>query len=93
MGAGSAGVVVVNGRGVPQDYVPAQQWWEKGALQGSPPAQVHLGWLYELSQCVSQNNVRAGMWSNLAGANGNNNGVEHRNALAKRMISAQIAEM
>jgi len=29
--------------GGPQDYVPAQQWWEKGALQGNPPAQVHLG--------------------------------------------------
>jgi hypothetical protein len=33
------------------------------------------------------------MWFNLAGANGNNNGVEHRNALAKRMTPAQIAEM
>jgi len=32
------------------------------------------------------------MWFNLAGANGNNNGVEHRNALAKRMTPAQIAE-
>jgi TPR repeat protein len=72
--------------------VPAQQWWENGALQGNPPAQVHLGWLYELSQYVSQNNVRAGMWFNLAGANGNNNEVKHRNALAKRMIPAQIAE-
>ena len=92
MGAGSAGVVVVNGQGVPQDYAPAQQWWEKGVLQGNPPAQVHLGWLYELRQGVSQNNVRACMWFNLAGANGNNNEVKHRNALTKRMTPAQMAE-
>jgi len=32
------------------------------------------------------------MWFNLAGANGNNNEVKYRNALAKRMIPAQIAE-
>src|SRR5712691_10753396 len=64
VGAGSAGVVVVNGRGVPQDYAPAQQWWEKRALQGSPPAQVHLGWLYKLRQGVSQDNVRACIWFN-----------------------------
>jgi len=32
------------------------------------------------------------MWFNLAGANGNNNEVMHRNALVKRMIPAQIAE-
>jgi hypothetical protein len=30
---------------------------------------------------------------NLAGANGDNKGVEHRNALAKRMTPAQIADM
>ena len=77
---------------MPQDYAPAQQWWEKGVLQGNPPAQVHLGWLYVLRQGVSQNNVRACMWFNLAGANGDNNGVEHRNALTKRMTPAQMAE-
>jgi TPR repeat protein len=30
-------------------------------------AQFHLGWLYELEQGVSQNDVRASMWLNLAG--------------------------
>jgi hypothetical protein len=64
----------------------------KGRYRGTRQRRSTSVWLYELSQYVSQNNVRAGMWFNLAGANGNNNGVKHRNALAKRMIPAQIAE-
>jgi hypothetical protein len=54
--------------------------------------QFHLGWLYELGQGDSQNDVRASMWFNLAGAHGEKHGTEHRAALAKRMAPAQIAE-
>jgi uncharacterized protein len=48
--------------------------------------------LYALGQGVSQNHVRASVWFNLAGAQGDTNGTEHRDALAKRMTPAQIAE-
>src|SRR3989442_15463719 len=35
-----------DGRGVPQDYAQARQWYEKAAAQGNAPAQSNLGWLY-----------------------------------------------
>ena len=48
--------------GGPQDYGAGTAVVGERGVTGNPPAQVHLGWLYELSQYVSQNNVRAGMW-------------------------------
>ncbi|MBA5866221.1 MAG: hypothetical protein GDA67_05920 [Nitrospira sp. CR1.3] len=40
------GMLYSEGRGVPQDYVQAKQWFEKAAEQGHAGAQVNLGTLY-----------------------------------------------
>ena len=39
----SLGVLYANGRGVPQDYVQARQWWEQAAAQGHREAPFNLG--------------------------------------------------
>ena len=36
----------VNGRGVPQDYEKAIEWFTKSAVQGFARAQFNLGWMY-----------------------------------------------
>ncbi len=36
-----------DGTGVPQDYAAAFNWYHKAADQGSPAAQINLGFLHE----------------------------------------------
>ena len=41
---------------------------------------------------VLQDQTRAHVWNSLAGANGNEIGIENRDSLAKKLTSDQIAE-
>ena len=84
------GVLYEEGRGVPQDYIQARQWYTQAAVQGYAIAQVHLGVLYAEGRGVPQNFVQAHKWYNLAAANGEKVGGERRDALAKQMTPAQI---
>lgn len=116
------------GKGVPQDYRQAKQWFEKAAKQGFAAAQVNLGTLYLhgdgapqsaqmalfwFSQAAEQDNaaglgklglmhekgrgvlqdfIQAHKWYNLSAARGEESAAEAREALAKQMTPAQIAE-
>jgi TPR repeat protein len=122
------GVLYSEGRGVPQSYVQAKDWFQKAADQGHAGAQVNLGTLYFLGQGapesdqmalswfrraaeqrdplafaklglmyaqgrgVPQDYVQAHMWYNLSAAHGEKRAAESRDALAKQMTPAQIAE-
>lgn len=122
------GVLYSEGRGVPQSYVQAKEWFQKAADQGHAGAQVNLGTLYFLGQGapesdqmalswfrraaeqrdplafaklglmyaqgrgVPQDYVQAHMWYNLSAAHGEKRAAESRDALAKQMTPAQIAE-
>ena len=80
------------GSGVQQDYTQAAQWYEQAAAQGDAEAQCFLGSKYILGEGVPQDYVRAHMWFNLAAANGKEGAADDRDALAKQMTHAQIAE-
>ena len=86
------GVLHDFGRGVPQDYAEARQWYVKAAAQGDAGAQFNLGVLYDLGHGVPRDNVRAYMWFSLAGANGHKQAAEFRDALATKMTPSQVAE-
>jgi TPR repeat protein len=86
----NVGLLYENGRGVPQDYVQARQWYTKAAAQGYAVAQCNLGRLYEFGHGVPQDYVQAYMWYILGAAHGEKVGAELRDALAKRMTLAQI---
>jgi TPR repeat protein len=122
------GLLYYEGKGVPQDYRLAKQWFEEAAKQGHAGAQVNLGTLYLhgegapqsdqmalfwFSQAaeqkealafaklglmyvqgrgVLQDYIQAHMWYNLSAAYGENRSAEARDALAKQMTPAQIAE-
>ena len=78
------------GKGVPQDYTEAVNWYRKAAEQGFASAQYRLGNMYKDGQGVIQDIVYAHMWSNIAAANGNQDGVTNRDILAKRMTASQF---
>ena len=75
-----------------QDYGQARQWYEKAAAEGNASAQHNLGVMYSNGHGVPQDFIQAHKWYNLAGANGNKNAATLRDALAKQMTPAQIAE-
>ena len=57
-------------RGVPQDYVMAQGWYEKAAAQGNGWAQNQLGQLFAEGRGVSQDYKKARQWWEQAAAQG-----------------------
>ena len=66
----SAGVLYANGRGVPQDYGQAAQWYRKAAEQGDAAAQSNLGLLYVNGQGVPQDYGQAAQWFRKAAEQG-----------------------
>ena len=51
-----------NGRGVPQDYAQARQWYQKAVEAGSVAAMEHLGNMYYYGRGVAQDDVKAREW-------------------------------
>jgi uncharacterized protein len=92
MAQSALGELYADGWGGAQDYARARKWLGKAAAQGGARAQFNLGVLYERGRGVPQNFVQAQMWYNLGEANGNKKAAEFRDALAKQMTPAQIAE-
>ena len=83
------------GQGVPQDYAEALKWFRLAADQGLQLAQCNLGLAYANGEGVPQDYVRAHMWFNLSASQGGHlfaYAAAHRDSIAKRMTSAQIAE-
>lgn len=68
------GVFYSEGRGVPQNYHEAKDWFKKAADQGHADAQVNLGTLYSLGQGATFSDQMALFWFQKA--------AEQRNALA-----------
>ena len=84
------------GQGVPQDAAQAVAWFRKAADQGYAGAQNNLGVMHGTGQGVPQDYVEAHKWRNLAAARATGEAQEEfaegRDALAKKMTPAQIAE-
>lgn len=56
------GVMLNNGRGVPQDHGEAARWLRKAAEQGMAEAQSYLGVMYSKGQGVPQDYKEAIRW-------------------------------
>ena len=68
------GLLYSEGRGLPQNYLEAKDWFRKAADQGHAGAQVNLGTLYSLGQGAPYSDPMALFWFQRA--------AEQRNALA-----------
>ena len=94
------GLMYANGQGVAQDYNQAASWKRKAAEQGIVWAQTSLGLMYEQGRGVTQDYVEAHKWFNIAAAYSTETTQASerilarylRDAIAKRMTPAQIAE-
>ena len=88
------GFMYANGRGVPQSYDVAIDWYLKSAAQGDPTGQYLLGLMYDKGFGVTQNVVLAYKWLNLAAAHAPRQNREYilrlRDAVASKMTRAQL---
>jgi TPR repeat protein len=87
------------GEGVPQNHAEAVKWFQLAADRGNPEAQYNLGLAYATGMGVSQDNVSAHMWLNLAAtgfassdAAKRSLAAHARDAVADKMSPAQVAE-
>jgi TPR repeat protein len=62
------GLMFTNGRGLPQNYVAAADWYRSASEQGVPLAQFSLGLAYDKGHGVPQDYVLAYKWLNIATA-------------------------
>ena len=82
------------GRGVPQNYLQAANWYRRAAEQGEVAAQFALGLLYNKGHGVPKDLVLAHMWLNLAASRAVGEDrdfiVNLRDAIASKLTSAQL---
>jgi uncharacterized protein len=88
------GFMYANGRGVPQSYDVAVDWYLQAAEQGDPTGQYLLGLMYDKGFGVTQNVILAYKWLNLAEAHAPRQNREYflrlRDAVATKMTRAQL---
>src|SRR5215831_19460025 len=88
------GFMYANGRGVPQSYDVAVDWYLQSAAQGDPTGQYLLGLMYDKGFGVSANIILAHKWLNLAAVHAplqnRENILRLRDALASKMTRAQL---
>jgi uncharacterized protein len=88
------GFMYANGRGVPQSYDVAVDWYLKSADQGDPDGQHLLGLMYDKGFGVTQNVIMAYKWLNLAAAHAppqsRENFLRMRDAVASKMTRGQL---
>jgi len=88
------GFMYSNGRGVPQSYDVAVDWYLKSADQGDPTGQHLLGLMYDKGFGVTQNVIMAYKWLNLAAAHAppqsRENFLRMRDAVASKMTRGQL---
>jgi len=86
------GTLYLQGAGAPQSAQMALFWFSRAAKQGDALTFAKLGWMYPQGRGVLQDFIQAYMWYNLSAAQGEQRAAEARDALAKQMTPAQIAE-
>jgi TPR repeat protein len=84
------------GRGVPQNYATAFDWYHAAAEQGDANGQYLLGLMYEKGHGVPQSDTLAYMWLNLATAHAMPRDRDYfahvRDAVANKLTPAQMAD-
>jgi uncharacterized protein len=86
------GTLYLRGEGAPQSGQMALFWFSRAAGQEDALAFAKLGMMYSQGRGVLQDFIQAHMWYNLSAAHGEGRSAEARDALAKQMTPAQIAE-
>lgn len=86
------GTLYLLGQGAPESEQMALFWFRRAAQQEDALAFAKLGLMYAQGRGVPQDFIQAHTWYNLSAARGEKRASESRDALAKQMTPAQVAE-
>jgi hypothetical protein len=78
------GLLYEYGRGVPQDYQKAEDWYERAAAAGQPVAMTNLGILYEYGRGVPKDYQKAKEWYEKGAAAGDERAKDLLRALNRK---------
>ncbi len=84
-------VLAVPGRGKQANYLTAAKWFSAAAAYGLPDSQYNLAMLYERGLGVRRDLAKAYQWYALAVRNGDDRAAGKRDALARRLNTAERA--
>jgi uncharacterized protein len=90
------GFMYATGRGVPQNFERAVDWYRRAADQGDPTAQYLLGLMYDKGQGVPQDWILAHKWLILAAGKATGRQREYyariRDAVGFKLTPEQVSE-
>jgi TPR repeat protein len=87
----NVGLLYYDGRGVPQNFPEAAQWFEKSADHGYVKAQHNLGAMYAVGKGVKLNYLQAYKWLSLCAATGDSSCATQRDLVAAKLSSSKLA--
>ena len=86
------GVMYDKGRGVPQDYKAAVEWFRKAAEQGIASAQFNLGNMYNNGRGVPQDYANAYAWYSVASVSGDEDSTAQRDLVAEKLSREDLSK-
>jgi TPR repeat protein len=86
------GVIYATGQGTHKNEREAAKWFKLSSAQGFAQAQQRLGAAHAVGAGVPRNATLALMWYQVAAAQGNEEAAKARDALARGLTAAQIAD-
>ncbi len=84
------GLLYYDGRGVPQNYSDAAQWFKRAAEQGYAKAQLNLGALYGVGKGVKRDYQQAYKWLSICAASGLDACATQRDLVAKKLSGKKL---
>jgi hypothetical protein len=84
------GVMYANGDGVPIDSAESLKWFRKAAYQEDKSAAYYLGDMYARGESVPKDEIEALAWFNISAGLGNQQSVERRDELKKRLTPESV---
>ncbi|HLJ48233.1 MAG TPA: tetratricopeptide repeat protein [Bryobacteraceae bacterium] len=85
------GLMYFDGKGVPQDFEKAVEWFRRAANQGYAKAQKNLGEMYYSGKGVKRDYVQAYVWLSVCAASGDQNCVDHRDIVAGKLNAGKLS--
>ena len=86
----SLGLMYDNGRGVKQDSKESAKWYRMSVEKGHTDSQYNLGVMYANGDGIQKDNIYAHMWFDIVALSGDENAVENRDIIARRMTKDQL---
>ena len=80
------------GRGTPQSFEKALNWYQNAAKHGNTKAQVNLGLMYFTGRGVAKDQIEAHKWLTIAEISDHESAKTNRELIERQMSDSEIAD-